>query len=110
MPFGKYQGRELDDVPQDYLLWVLENCKKINPYLRRAILDELGIEESRPASGPQPPDGAGGSPGGKELADIVRGWFRQLCLDYHPDRGGSHEAMVAINEAHGRLRQALGID
>jgi curved DNA-binding protein CbpA len=33
----------------------------------------------------------------------VDGWYRGLVLKYHPDRGGSHEAMVAINDAHERL-------
>jgi hypothetical protein len=45
--------------------------------------------------------------------EVVRGWYRQLCLDFHPDRGGTTAAMQAINEAHSRLRQELaerGVD
>ena len=26
MPFGKYKGQELDDIPEDYIQWCLENC------------------------------------------------------------------------------------
>lgn len=26
MTFGKYKGVELEDIPEDYLVWCLENC------------------------------------------------------------------------------------
>ena len=35
--------------------------------------------------------------------------YRVLALKYHPDRGGSHEQMVAINDAHDLLRTLTGI-
>jgi DnaJ-class molecular chaperone len=42
------------------------------------------------------------------LEQVIRLWFRQLAHDFHPDhRGGSSEAMLAINEAHHRLRKAF---
>jgi curved DNA-binding protein CbpA len=40
---------------------------------------------------------------------MIRQWYRGLVLDFHPDRGGSHEAMQAINEAHERLRKLAGL-
>lgn len=27
MPWGKYQGQEMQNVPPDYLIWLLENNK-----------------------------------------------------------------------------------
>jgi hypothetical protein len=36
-------------------------------------------------------------------AGIIRRWYRDMTLRFHPDREGSHEAMKAINQAHDRL-------
>jgi len=40
MPFGKHKGRALSDIPEDYLVWVLDNCN-LTPRLRTAILVTL---------------------------------------------------------------------
>ena len=40
MPFGKYQGYELVEVPKDYLKWVAENLDLYGG-LRIAIFDVL---------------------------------------------------------------------
>jgi hypothetical protein len=37
MSFGKYRERQLRDVPPEYLIWVLDNCRNLDPYLRTAI-------------------------------------------------------------------------
>ena len=26
MPFGKHKGKEIEDMPSDYLLWLAQNC------------------------------------------------------------------------------------
>lgn len=26
MPWGKHRGKDIEDVPSDYLLWLAENC------------------------------------------------------------------------------------
>ncbi len=36
MPFGKYKGWPLDDIPLDYLEWA-DDSLELKPYLRRAI-------------------------------------------------------------------------
>jgi uncharacterized protein (DUF3820 family) len=41
MSFGKYKGRELCDIPLDYLRWVLRNCDRMNAFLRGAIQAEV---------------------------------------------------------------------
>jgi hypothetical protein len=35
--FGKYRGQALKDVPESYLLWVLDNFEGLWPQTRRAI-------------------------------------------------------------------------
>ena len=27
MPFGKYRGEKMANIPPDYLIWLYENCK-----------------------------------------------------------------------------------
>lgn len=38
---------------------------------------------------------------------IVSKWYREMAMKFHPDRGGHHEAMVAINFAYERLKEML---
>ena len=40
MPFGKYQGEKIEDVPRDYLKWISNNLDLYGD-LREAIFDEL---------------------------------------------------------------------
>jgi len=37
MPFGQYKDEMLMNIPIDYLIWVLRNCRNIKPSLRNAI-------------------------------------------------------------------------
>jgi uncharacterized protein (DUF3820 family) len=37
MPFGKYRGKTVGEVPPRYLRWVLENCSNAPFNLRRAM-------------------------------------------------------------------------
>lgn len=42
MPFGKYKGEKLIDVPADYLLWLYEN-NKAKAELKAYIEDNLDV-------------------------------------------------------------------
>jgi hypothetical protein len=59
VPFGRFKGRLLPEVPQDYLSWFLRECK-VSSGLRAAIREELlrrGLSPSAlpPAPPPVPP-------------------------------------------------------
>jgi hypothetical protein len=41
MPFGKYKGRLICDVPKDYLEWFADNVKA-KPFLALAVANALG--------------------------------------------------------------------
>ena len=41
MPFGKYKGRLLCDIPEDYLEWFAANVKA-KPFLAEAVAKALG--------------------------------------------------------------------
>jgi hypothetical protein len=38
---GRHKGKALDDLPDDYLNWILENCVSLKGSLRRALEDEF---------------------------------------------------------------------
>jgi hypothetical protein len=97
MPFGRHKGKFLDEIPASYLRWVLRECDNITPGLRRAIEAAIDYEEFTP----EPP-----RPG--DLAGVVRDWYRDLALTYHPDKGGSVAAMQVVNECHERLKRRVG--
>ena len=103
MPFGKHRGKELRDVPESYLLWVLDNIAELSPTLRLAIEERLGVARAPP---PPPPPPGGGATG---VADLVRAWHRQMTLKYHPDRGGTHEQMLVVNDGAELLRSLAGL-
>jgi hypothetical protein len=43
------------------------------------------------------------------LPAAITAWHREMSLAFHPDRGGSTQAMQALNAGVDRLRQMLGI-
>ena len=97
MPFGKYRGEPLEDIPQRYLLWVLDNCHDLSPTLRRTIEDVLDIQnEIRPRGVPALP------------MVVIDPWYRQLAREFHPDARGGPLGMVAGDRAMGLLIALTG--
>lgn len=55
MPFGKYKGRLVSDIPESYLEWFADNVKT-KPDLAAAVAKALGRAGQPQKSGPgQPP-------------------------------------------------------
>lgn len=114
MPFGKYKGKRLNKLPTDYLVWCRDKCDNLTDELRVAVEEELAERTDAPqqeekervaeAEGSRAPKV---SPLGQTLTGDVRMLFRNLALKYHPDRGGSPEAMRALNEFHDQLQELL---
>jgi hypothetical protein len=121
LTFGKYKGSLIEDVPVDYLAWVLKDVKDAPPWLLDAIKEHLGAHGRSkapppppppppPPRNPPPPPPPPGTIAKAELDSKVKQWFRSVAMDYHPDRRrGSSEAMTALNDAHDRLRKTLAI-
>jgi uncharacterized protein (DUF3820 family) len=105
MSFGGHKGQHVAEVPGDYLVWYLTECQYLNTGLRHAIEQELERRSTQARTNGQ--SYAGGTLA--DLPGIIRMWYRELVLVHHPDRGGSHEAMVAINNAHERLKELTGV-
>jgi hypothetical protein len=109
MPFGKYKGKTLDQIPPDYLDWVLREAESASPFLKDAIRRHLyGGPEPEP--GPRPEPEAKATQGVTDMKAIVKRWYAELVMRYHPDRGGEHAVMVALNDAHARLKRLAGLE
>ncbi len=52
MPFGKYKGRLIGDIPEDYLEWFADNVKT-KPALAEAVAKALGRTGQPQKSQPQ---------------------------------------------------------
>lgn len=97
MPFGRYKNRQLSRIPDGYLVWILDNCVDLSPTLRTAIHERLGRETAGRRAMAVPDMSA------------IRIWYRELAFDFHPDRGGSDEALKALNEAYLRLLDTISV-
>jgi DnaJ-class molecular chaperone len=86
MPFGKYKEKEIGDIPESYLHWLVDNVD-LWGQLRYEVYNILGIEDNQLV-----------------LSDGVKSIYRKLAMKYHPDRGGNTMAMQAINEFYEELK------
>lgn len=100
MPFGRHKGRPLSEIPSEYLSWLLRECD-LRPWLHDAVEAELQDRVSGFRQEHDHPPVA--------LDTIITQWHRELVKRHHPDRGGSLEAMKAINDAADRLRTLVGV-
>jgi uncharacterized protein (DUF3820 family) len=100
MPFGKFRGQEVAELPASYLVWCWENVALRSPELRLAIQE--AICQRLQTEGVLPPPWR-------------QGWFQQvyrlLCREFHPDRrSGSDEGMRAINRLAELVQQVASED
>jgi hypothetical protein len=111
MNFGRYRGQPPANVPAAYLRWCLAECNCLDDWLRRCIIAESTRRGIRPDGSPMGREAPVRAPAGGALIDLpglIRTCYREMALRFHPDRGGSHEAMVAISIAHDRLKELAG--
>jgi hypothetical protein len=101
MPFGRYRGWGVAELPDDYLSWLL-TLPDLREPLAAAIRREAerrGVTEFH-APDPEPVPVA-------VAEEVIGAGVRSLARKYHPDVGGSHAQMVAVNEAAASLRRLL---
>ena len=81
--FGKHKGKDIRDVPDDYILWLIDRAKedvvKYSEELRRR-------EAARDADCSM-------------VQRIIKEGFRSLALKLHPDKGGTNAQMRTLNAA-----------
>ncbi len=88
MPFGRHRGQPLEEIPLDYLRWLHDSCDLREP-LRSGVEVELDAREWD-----QSPDPLVST---TISTDVIATWHRKMAVRFHPDKGGSHAAMVAVN-------------
>jgi hypothetical protein len=96
MPFGKHKGKELESIPHDYLIWLLDNAELRSDTLKNEIEKILGINEDAHVGIDR-----------EQIKNAMQEWYRELCKQFHPDAGGSHEAMKTVNAAYEKLKFKL---
>ena len=108
MPWGKFRGEDLGDVPASYLAWAVEEAT-ISRDLRTAIRDELARRFS--LASPPPPGNESIPTALRPIAqELVKAGFRRLALVHHPDHGGSVDSMRLVLEASRALEVLLDGD
>ncbi len=106
MPFGKYKGVAIADVPTRYLRWLLDNVDFYDEDLPLEIdaeLDRRGRTTRQPPPPPPPPPS-------HSIIPKVKAWYREMAMRFHPDRTGDDgRAMLTINAAYERLVEILDL-
>jgi hypothetical protein len=90
VPFGKYAGSRLIEVPLPHLAWLADTCKATSPRLRAAIRALLAADEQH---------GCGFGSGCSPLVNwpiALRVWYREQRRLYDPTHGGSPEVANAL--------------
>ncbi len=105
--FGKYKGQMIANVPASYLHWLVRNAWNLT-YAEKATLEAyLGVGQYSPDSATAERAGKVGDDLLADVKDAVSRCRRALAGKFHPDRGGSTEAMQWINDAMDTLTTEL---
>ena len=91
MPFGKFRGFSIQDIPRDYLSWLWENVDlygRLKDEVSKFILSESHLPELDYLVSD---------------SNRLKRVYREMAFKWHPDRGGTVEAMQAINEFYENL-------
>ncbi len=110
MPFGRYRGYPLAELPDEYLDWLF------TIHIREPLASALNREAARRAGESSGSNGAYTGPihhpagVDPEIAsELVTAGYRVLAQRYHPDVGGEVERMKRVNVTAEALRRMLAV-
>jgi DnaJ-class molecular chaperone len=86
LKFGKFKGSLVEDVPTSYLAYLLDQ-DFVDYDLKASCLDEINYRYSEFKMSKKAVD-----------RSIIDQAYKRLVIKHHPDKGGNHNAMIAINE------------
>jgi putative quorum-sensing-regulated virulence factor len=101
MPFGRFRGHDLEDLPDPYVLW-LSSLDDLREPLASAVFEEAarrGLVPNRPRE-----HGLVSAVYTRALEIIEQG-FRVAAKRYHADVGGNDDEMRTTIEAREQLRR-----
>ena len=106
IPFGKFKGTPIDQLPAGYLQWLYWQ-DFLNHDLSEAVCREIVNRWPEKFSLPARYQTRRQSKTSKDFKLAVQSAFRELSFLHHPDRGGDVAAMRAVIEFKEKLMQAL---
>lgn len=96
MPFGKHKGKELQDIPKEYLHWLLDNVDLFDK-LREDIQKELRTR----ASG-EPTQNI------KLTFGEITTVYKKMAKTWHPDvSGNGPKPMQAVNDFYSLIKEII---
>jgi Putative quorum-sensing-regulated virulence factor len=105
IPFGKYNGKLLTDLPDQYIAWLLSPGVELREPLRQSVVGEASrrerVREAERAAALVTADVVAAA------NEIIKQGVRVLTRINHPDAGGSVDTMKAVNNGAELLRAAL---
>jgi hypothetical protein len=114
MPFGRFKGHDVYELPTDYLLWLtgIELRDRLRAEVEDALRFRLHERKHADTSAPRVAIGPAiyidpaDVPAIRELID--RG-FRAAARVHHPDAGGDAEKMRQLNVLVEKLRSQIEV-
>jgi hypothetical protein len=98
MPFGKFRGTSLENLPDEYLFW-LHGLSDLREPLKTFVdlAYQRRCEPPRQYAAPISFEDA-------QARELIEAGYRALAKKYHPDKGGDVRRMQEINATMERLR------
>src|SRR5215471_6491205 len=109
MPFGKYHGRTLDEIPPAYLWWLWDHVELFGQ-LRREVAQILELEAREKGHAKRDPHAQPFTLREQDaelFREVLNAGYRTLAIRLHPDQGGDGERMRRLNQLIERWRQQL---
>jgi hypothetical protein len=94
LDFGKHRGSHVRDVPTGYLQWLLYGGKFT--FRNQWMKEQVQAEYDRRVRREDDRGGGAGQPTSGLTAEQIEAAYRSTARRWHPDRGGSTEAMQAL--------------
>src|SRR5215813_1731467 len=99
MPFGRYRNMDISELPEHYLLWLL-NWPPLRDPLKSAVGTEAIRREVLKARPPVKIDLA-------LVDEIVRAGVRTIAKSVHPDVDGDNQKMAMVNRTADQIRELV---
>lgn len=90
MPFGKYKGLDLEEIPLEYIDWLI-NLDNLHGQLKEEV-EHIYKTYCDPSFK------------GVISASKIKSVYREMAFKHHPDRGGSTDSMRVVIDFYERLK------